>query len=167
MPALLVGSLSLFAWHICISGQGPGQATAMKVIEVGEGLMHRGNMVTVRWTPAQRGGRRLGQGSSGGHSRLGRPTLPARDKPRPHDGSNDRGQDPRHQDLDREPRLQTQRRQTLEGEQAPSEPQKRAKGLGQPVLPAPVGHAAMGAYLCNKMGKIPSDKCWWCDRDEM
>lgn len=28
------------------------------------------------------------------------------------------------------------------------------------------GHAATGAYLCNKMGKIPSDKCWWCGRNK-
>ena len=28
------------------------------------------------------------------------------------------------------------------------------------------GHAATGACLCNGMGKIPSDKCWLCGRNE-
>ena len=27
------------------------------------------------------------------------------------------------------------------------------------------GHAATGDYLCNKVHKLTSDKCWWCDRD--
>ena len=28
------------------------------------------------------------------------------------------------------------------------------------------GHAATGAFLCNRLNKIPSDRCWWCGRDE-
>ena len=27
------------------------------------------------------------------------------------------------------------------------------------------GHAATGDYLCNKVHKLPSDKCWWCGQD--
>ena len=28
------------------------------------------------------------------------------------------------------------------------------------------GHAATGGYLCRKVHKLPSDRCWWCGQDE-
>ena len=28
------------------------------------------------------------------------------------------------------------------------------------------GHAATGDYLCRKVRKLPSDRCWWCGQDE-
>ena len=28
------------------------------------------------------------------------------------------------------------------------------------------GHAATGDYLCSRMHKLTSDRCWWCGRDE-
>jgi hypothetical protein len=28
------------------------------------------------------------------------------------------------------------------------------------------GHVATGDYLCHKVHKLPSDRCWWCGRDE-
>ena len=27
-------------------------------------------------------------------------------------------------------------------------------------------HAATGDYLCRRVHKLPSDRCWWCGRDE-
>lgn len=28
------------------------------------------------------------------------------------------------------------------------------------------GRAAKGAYPCNRIGNIPSNRCWWCGRGE-
>ena len=28
------------------------------------------------------------------------------------------------------------------------------------------GHAVTGGYLCRRMHKLPSDRCWWCGREE-
>ena len=37
-----------------------------------------------------------------------------------------------------------------------------ASGCFQVLL----GPAAKGAYSCNRVGKIPSNRCWWCGRGE-
>ena len=28
------------------------------------------------------------------------------------------------------------------------------------------GHMAVGSYLCDRTGKLASNKCWWCGMDE-
>ena len=28
------------------------------------------------------------------------------------------------------------------------------------------GHSAAGAFLCSRLNKIPSDRCWWCGQGE-
>ena len=47
----------------------------------------------------------------------------------------------------------------------PPRPNQPLTGLAGRYYQLLSGHAATGDYLCNKVHKLPSDRCWWCGQD--
>ena len=147
---------------------GPGQAFDRASIDVAETLRAGGCSITLRCTPTHRGaeGNEVADeyAKAATESEIG--TLLAGGQPRPLDQKDNRGEDPAHKRLDHKPCQQQPAVPASKGRQHPPCPQKGAKGVSWKILPAPSGHAATGAYLADKAGKIQSSECWWCGSGE-
>ena len=52
------------------------------------------------------------------------------------------------------------------GQELQKELRHERKALTGRLYQPPSGRAEIGGYLCNKVHKLPSDRCWWCGRNE-
>ena len=151
-------------------GQGPGQATATKVIEVGQRLMHRGNMITVRCTPVHRGAE-CNEVADDWAKEAAEDTADAEDRLRLRVTSISHMTravaEAKTQGTKSWIENQVRRRRGYnppKREQAPNEPQKRTEGPGQSILPgearAPQSKALWKSVgkACREAPEDPSDK---------
>ena len=142
--------------HIASDRLGPGKRLAVEAIGACSRLRERRNSVTIRWTPAHLGWMADFYAKRAAESELhavDRPYL--RETPFAH---MTRGEDQQHEQLDGSQfRRRRGYRQELRHER---------KALAGRCYQLLSGNAATGAFLCHRLKKIPSDRCWRCGRDE-
>ena len=78
---------------------------------------------------------------------------------RPYDKPDNRGKDQLHERLDLQPHPETPRPQTTKGGRLRQELRHERKALPVDITSPSRGHAATGAFLCNRSNKPPSDRC--------
>lgn len=126
-------------------GAGPGQRFAIAVIEVGERIQTQGNDVTIPWTPNMADVWANAAAESPADAVERKASLRTlREKP-PRQVPRDQGG------------LTTTPSYKPQGKQAPSK-MSAWRWLADTALS---GHATTGSFLCNRLRKIPSDRCWW------
>ena len=151
---------------------GPGQEMAIRAIEVADRLVHEGNTVSIRWTPAHvgvEGNERADRAAKdaanlpplrGTQGRLSLAFLNRRTTERIVDRWN----------TDTRTRLESRgRRGAFTG------PDRRARPRIRPLLTTTgkrvasryfqllSGHAMIAPFLRDRWGWTESDSCWWCD----
>ena len=151
---------------------GPGQRFAVAIMEIHDRLAGRGNTLTLRWVPSHQGveGNETADewaneaaGSTGDavpRAYLGEMSFAHMARTATEAKSTGVGEWIRSH-------VNCRRRYCQpKGEKLRKELRHERKALAGRYYQLLSGHAATGDYLCNRVHKLPSDRCWWCGRDE-